>query len=98
MGEKFGRDSIWEQHLANQLWETDINFDIHLDHTTLKLGEVIAWKPGDYLQFNVSPSSLVTAISGDHALFLGVVGQKNGRVAVQVENNLLIKEINNSQE
>ena len=24
MGEKFGRDSIWETHLANELWNTDV--------------------------------------------------------------------------
>ena len=24
MGEKFGRDSIWETHLANELWSTDV--------------------------------------------------------------------------
>ena len=31
MGEKFGRDSIWETHLANELWETDIELDAVLD-------------------------------------------------------------------
>ena len=34
MGEKFGRDSIWETHLANELWETDIE-PVSYTHLTL---------------------------------------------------------------
>ncbi len=89
MGEKFGRDSIWEQHLANELWETDVEFDIHLDHTTMPLGKVLHWKPGDQIQFSVTPNSLVSAVSGEHELFKGVVGHKNGKVAIRVEENMI---------
>ncbi|MEC9100535.1 MAG: flagellar motor switch protein FliM, partial [Pseudomonadota bacterium] len=35
MGEKFGRDSIWETHLANELWETDIELDAVLDQLVI---------------------------------------------------------------
>ena len=28
MGEKFGRDSIWETHLANELWSTDVELSL----------------------------------------------------------------------
>ena len=31
MGEKFGRDSIWETHLAEELWNTDVELDVVLD-------------------------------------------------------------------
>ena len=31
MGEKFGRDSIWETHLAEELWSTDIDLSVVLD-------------------------------------------------------------------
>src|SRR3546814_56938 len=30
MGEKFGRDSIWETHLANELWNTDVELDAEI--------------------------------------------------------------------
>ena len=35
MGEKFGRDSIWETHLANELWETEIELDAVLDQLVI---------------------------------------------------------------
>lgn len=93
MGEKFGRDSIWEHHLASQLWETDVDFNVRLDTTTRTLGEVLNWKAGDHLELSVTSSSLVSAISGDHELFKGHVGQKNGRVALKIEENILQKKM-----
>ena len=41
MGEKFGRDSIWETHLAEELWNTDVELDVVLDEQMMKLGEII---------------------------------------------------------
>ncbi len=93
MGEKFGRDSIWEQHLASQLWDTDVEFNVRLGTTTLSLGEVLNWKAGDYVGFPVTPASLVSAVSGDHELFKGNVGQKNGHVALQIQENILQKKM-----
>lgn len=93
MGEKFGRDSIWEQHLASQLWETEVDFNVRLDTATLPLGEILNWKAGDHLDLSVTPTSLVSAMSGDHELFKGYVGQKNGKVALKIEENLLQKKI-----
>jgi hypothetical protein len=33
MGEKFGRDSIWETHLAEELWNTEVELAVVLDET-----------------------------------------------------------------
>ena len=39
MGEKFGRDSIWETHLAEQLWNTEVELSVVLDeHTHAAVG------------------------------------------------------------
>jgi flagellar motor switch protein FliM len=35
MGEKFGRDSIWESHLATELWSTRVEIDAILDEQLL---------------------------------------------------------------
>ena len=37
MGEKFGRDSIWETHLAEELWNTEVELDVVLDEQTMRL-------------------------------------------------------------
>ena len=36
MGEKFGRDSIWESHLASELWMTDIEIEAVLDERRMR--------------------------------------------------------------
>lgn len=89
MGEKFGRDSIWEEHLVSELKETEVTFDIHLITEMMRLSSVLNWKVGDSIYFSSTPQTLVTAKSGDHSLFQGVVGHKNGRVAVKIKDNLL---------
>ena len=91
MGEKFGRDSIWEQHLIAELKETDVTFDIHLVTEMVQLTNILNWKIGDSILFNSTPQTLVTAKSGERALFRGVVGHKNGKVAIKIKENLLDK-------
>src|ERR1700735_5593409 len=46
MGAKFGRDSIWETHLGNELLMTDMKMQAVLDEVTVPLGDVMNWKPG----------------------------------------------------
>src|SRR5258708_3147762 len=46
MGEKFGRDSIWETHLAEELWNTEVELDVVLDEQSMRLGDIIGLKPG----------------------------------------------------
>jgi flagellar motor switch protein FliM len=89
MGEKFGRDSIWENHLAAKLWETEITFEVHLHPEQFRLSHVLEWSKGDQIDFlESSPHSLVTAKCGDEELFNGRIGQKNGRVALKVDSIL----------
>src|SRR6202035_1440812 len=40
MGEKFGRDSIWESHLATELWSTKVDIEAILDEQTMPLNQV----------------------------------------------------------
>src|SRR5664279_3324558 len=44
MGEKFGRDSIWEGHLATELWATQLEIDAVLDEQIMSLREVMNFK------------------------------------------------------
>ncbi|MES2252317.1 MAG: flagellar motor switch protein FliM [Pseudomonadota bacterium] len=89
MGEKFGRDSIWEHHLISELKETEITFDIHLLSEMMQLSKVLNLKVGDSIYFASNPQTQVTAKSGEHSLFRGIVGHKNGKVAIKIQENLL---------
>ena len=59
MGEKFGRDLIWESHLAEELWNTEIELDIILDEQTMRLSDVVALAPGTRIALNATPDALV---------------------------------------
>ncbi|MFY9288625.1 MAG: flagellar motor switch protein FliM [Alphaproteobacteria bacterium] len=86
MGEKFGRDSIWETHLGNELLMTDMKMQAVLGEATLPLGEIINWKPGSQLMLNVKADDLIALRAGDVTLFQGRMGSLNGHMAVKVEN------------
>ena len=88
MGEKFGRDSIWETHLAQQLWYTEIELQVILDEFTLKLKDVAEFKPGYQLMLNTEPDGTVLIRCGGVPLFEGRMGQKNKKVAVRIESEI----------
>tara|TARA_B100001093_G_scaffold482391_1_gene513996 strand:+ start:1746 stop:2771 length:1026 start_codon:yes stop_codon:yes gene_type:complete len=88
MGEKFGRDSIWETHLANELWSTDVELDAVLDQIVLSLNDVMNWSPGSQILLNAVPSSPINLRCGEIPLFVGGMGQKNGNMAIKIDKKL----------
>jgi flagellar motor switch protein FliM len=85
MGEKFGRDSIWETHLASELWLTDVQISAVLDEITLSLHEVLNWRVGSRILLNASPDDPVELRCGDVPMFEGRMGRKGGHIAVRIE-------------
>ena len=88
MGEKFGRDSIWESHLVSELWLTDVPIEAVLDQQEVTLGEVINWKPGSRLVLNATPDSEVTLRCGEVPMFEGKVGRRGRHIAIQIQRLL----------
>lgn len=89
LGEKFGRDTIWEGHLARELWATKIEVEAVLEQTNCDLREVLNWRVGSYLPLNVTPESKVELRCGALLVFNGFMGRKGDRVAVRIENRLI---------
>ncbi|NCC03560.1 MAG: flagellar motor switch protein FliM [Proteobacteria bacterium] len=92
MGEKFGRDSIWETHLGNELLMTDMNMEAVLGEATVSLGAVMNWKVGSRFMLNVRPDDSISLRSGDVTLFRGRMGSLNGNIAVRIESGSLRNE------
>src|SRR3954468_1945673 len=55
MGEKFGRDPIWEGHLAAEIFAADIEVDAILHEMNLPLSRVLSMQPGDTVMFDRTP-------------------------------------------
>lgn len=84
MGEKFGRDSIWEGHLTSELWQTEVAIHAVLDQIELPLSSILEWEEGCQLDLNCTPQSLVELKCGGMTMFRGRMGQRNGSISVQV--------------
>jgi len=88
MGEKFGRDSIWETHLAEELWSTEIDLDVVLDEQVMRLSDVIALRPGSRILLNTLPGAAVQLRCGATSLYEGKVGRRKNRVAVRIDREV----------
>ena len=85
MGEKFGRDNIWESHLATELWTTNTEVRAVLDEQQISLKRVLDLKVGDTLMLNAGPDSLIELRAGAIPLTRGRMGRRNSHIAVRVE-------------
>ena len=92
MGEKFGRDAIWENHLASELWQTDVPLRAVLDEQTISLNDALNLKKGQHLPLNTGPDSEIKLYCGEVPMFSGRIGRKGNMVAVQVEDRMAATE------
>jgi flagellar motor switch protein FliM len=88
MGEKFGRDPIWEGHLATEIGQAEIAVDAVLYEQKLPLKQLMKLEVGDTLTLELRPEALVTVRCGDVTLTEGRMGRVGDRVAVRVSKPL----------
>ncbi len=89
MGEKFGRDSIWETHLAEELWLTEVQMKAVLDEQVMSLNDVLSWKVGSKFMLNALPDSGVEMRCGDINMFRGRMGRKGQHIAIRVDEKII---------
>ncbi len=88
MGDKFGRDPIWESHLATEIWHAQVEVDAVLFEGRLPLKRIMNLEVGDTLMLDVRPDALVKVRCGDAVLSEGRMGRIGDRVAVKVAKPL----------
>jgi len=88
MGEKFGRDPIWEGHLATEIGQAQIGVDAVLYEARLPLRRMMNLNVGDTLMLELKPDALVSVRCGDVTLTEGRMGKVGDRVAVRVAKAL----------
>ncbi|MCQ2915073.1 MAG: flagellar motor switch protein FliM [Alphaproteobacteria bacterium] len=88
MGEKFGRDSIWENHLAEALWFSKTGIHVVLEERMMSMKDVLSWKVGTTLVLNSTPDTEVEVHCGDVPLFYGRMGRKQENIAVKIEGKI----------
>lgn len=88
MGERFGRDSIWETHLAQELWNTEIVLEAVLDEQIMRLSEVSQLAPGSRIVLNAGPETPIGLRCGGTPLFEGRLGRRKNALAIEIERAL----------
>jgi flagellar motor switch protein FliM len=88
MGEKFGRDPIWEGHLATEIGQAEIAVEAVLYEAEIPLRQLMSLEVGHTLPLEIRPDAPVTVRCGDVALTEGNMGRVGDRVSVRVTKPL----------
>ncbi|HTB01608.1 MAG TPA: flagellar motor switch protein FliM [Bradyrhizobium sp.] len=88
MGEKFGRDQIWEGHLATEMAQAEISVDDVLYEANIPLKQLMRLKVGDTLPLEMRADALVAVRCGNVTLTEGRMGRVGDRVAIRVTKQL----------
>jgi flagellar motor switch protein FliM len=88
MGEKFGRDPIWEGHLATEIFNADVEVDAILHEMDLPLSRVLTMQPGDTVMFDRTPSDPIRLRCGEVELTEAIMGHIGNHVSVRVSRPL----------
>ncbi len=84
MGEKFGRDPIWEGHLATEIFSSDVEVEAVLHEMNLPLSKILNMQEGETLMFERGPEEPVKLRSGNVPLTEAVMGHIGKNVSVRV--------------
>ena len=88
MGEKFGRDPIWEGHLATEIYAADVDVEAVLHEVQLPLSRVLSLAPGDTVMFDRSPNDPIALRCGDVQLTEAIMGHIGNNISVRVSRPL----------
>ena len=88
MGEKFGRDPIWEGHFATEVAQAEISVDAVLYEAEIPLKQLMKLKVGDTLPLEMRADALVEVRCGKVILTEGRMGRVGDRVAIRVTKQL----------
>ncbi len=88
MGEKFGRDPIWEGHLATEIFAADVELDAILHEIDLPLSRILNLSPGETVMFERAPSDPIKLRCGNVEITEAVMGHIGNHVSVRVARPL----------
>jgi flagellar motor switch protein FliM len=90
MGEKFGRDSIWEGHLTKELYRTNVEINAILGEMPMSLREVMEWKIGSTIMLDTRSGDMVELRCGERPMFTGRMGRRDKNIAVRLEEEIVV--------
>lgn len=84
MGEKTGRDGIWEAHMASEVRKTTVSVDVLLGEKLMTLDALRNLEIGQTVALDRGPDDALDVACGGVRLAHAQIGQRSGRVAVRL--------------
>ena len=84
-GEKFGKDSQWEEHFAAEITRSTVLMEAVLEGKTISLKELAEMRVGSTLVLNQNVNDPVVLRCNGVKLMLGKLGASTNKVAVRVD-------------
>ncbi len=91
-GETFGKDALWERHLAAELRHTRVAVKAVLGEQRMTLADVMAFKVGQTILFGASSHAPITLRCGESVVARGRMGRVGTAIAVQVDGDAAMRD------
>ncbi|MEO1066417.1 MAG: flagellar motor switch protein FliM [Pseudomonadota bacterium] len=88
VGDKFGRDEAWENHLSTQVNAAEVDVDAVLFEKEIPLSEVLDLQVGQTLLLRQNPDDLIDVRVGGVSMSSGQIGRVNDHISVQITRGL----------
>lgn len=88
IGDKLGRDPIWEEHLATEIWSAEVDVSAVVFQGEMPLSRMMDLQVGDTLVLDVRPDDLVSLQCEGTILSYGRMGRADDFMAVKVATPL----------
>ncbi|MET0309664.1 MAG: flagellar motor switch protein FliM [Sphingomonas sp.] len=88
MGEKNGRDSIWEAHMADEIRKTNVTVNVLLGEKAMPLAALEALEVGQTIALHKGPDDPLDIACGGIKLAEAQIGQRRGKIAVRLVSDV----------
>lgn len=88
MGEKMGRDRMWESHMAQSLFSTEVTVDVVLGERHMRLQDVMTMEVGQTLGLNRGPDDPLEVHCGGISLGHAHIGQRCSNIAIRLATDI----------
>jgi len=91
MGEKFGRDSVWETYMTNEVKHTAVNVEAVIGEKVMSLSDVLQFRVGSTLMLETKRDDDIILRAGGVKLMSASLGKLDDKIAVKIKDSLTKK-------
>jgi flagellar motor switch protein FliM len=92
-GDRGQSNEQWQKLIEDQIERAHMDLEVVLAEELIPIQRIMAWKPGDVIDFGIEEGADATLVGSDEAMFKVSLGKRNnGFVAVQITEKFTTEE------